>query len=110
MRSVAPAVLTSSRQSASLKRASLKEHKVTVFGNYINGEFVDSKSGRTFQNINPANFDDVVGTFQSSNEADVEAACSAPVAARHEGPNPPATKRGEYLFKAAELLTEKLPQ
>ena len=33
---------------------------VTAFGNYINGEFVASKSGRTFQNINPADFDDVV--------------------------------------------------
>src|ERR1043165_4700965 len=87
-----------------------KEHKVTAFGNYINGEFVDSKSGRTFQYINPANFDEVVGTFQSSNEEDVEAACAAAVAAQRDWANTPATKRGEYLFKAAELLTEKLTQ
>ena len=83
---------------------------MTAFGNYINGEFVASKSGRTFQNINPANFDDVVGTFPSSNEEDVEAACAAAVAAQHEWANTPATKRGEYLFKAADLLTEKLTQ
>jgi aldehyde dehydrogenase (NAD+) len=83
---------------------------VTAFRNYINGEFVASKSCRTFQNINPANVDDVVGTFQSSNEEDVEAACAAAVAAQREWSNTPATKRGEYLFKAADLLTEKATQ
>ena len=81
-----------------------------AFGNYINGEFVDSKSGRTFPNINPANIDEVVGNFQASNEADVEDACSAAVAAQEEWAATPATKRGEYLFKAADLLTEKLAQ
>ena len=80
------------------------------FGNYINGEFVESKSGKTFPNVNPANFDEVVGTFQSSNEADVADACSAAVAAQKEWAATPATKRGEYLFKAADLLTVKLTQ
>ena len=80
------------------------------FGNYINGEFVESKSGKTFPNVNPANFDEVVGTFQSSNEADVADACSAAVAAQKEWAATPATKRGEYLFKAADLLTAKLTQ
>lgn len=81
-----------------------------AFGNYINGEFVESKSGKTFPNINPANIDEVVGTFQSSNEADVTDACAAAAAAREQWAVTPATKRGEYLFKAAELLAEKLPQ
>ncbi|HEU4874715.1 MAG TPA: aldehyde dehydrogenase family protein [Pyrinomonadaceae bacterium] len=84
--------------------------KTTTFGNYIDGEFVDSKSGRTFPNINPANVDEVVGNFQASNEADVEAACSAAVAAQEEWAAMPATKRGEYLFTAADLLTERLTQ
>lgn len=81
-----------------------------AFGNYINGEFVSGKSGRTFPNINPANIDEVVGAFQSSNEADVEDACTAAVAAQEQWASTPATKRGEYLFKAADLLAEKLPQ
>lgn len=84
--------------------------KTTTFGNYIDGEFVDSKSGRTFPNINPANVDEVVGNFQASNEADVEAACSAAVAAQEEWAAMPATKRGEYLFTAADLLTGRLTQ
>ena len=80
------------------------------FGNYINGEFVESKSGKTFPNVNPANFDEVVGTFQSSNEADVADACAAAVAAQKDWAATPATKRGEYLFKAADLLAAKLTQ
>src|SRR4029078_5996247 len=87
-----------------------KENGVNAFGNYINGEFVDSKSGKTFPNINPANFDEVIGTFQSSNEADVADACTAAAAAQAGWAATPATKRGEYLFKAAELLAGKLPQ
>ena len=81
-----------------------------AFGNYINGEFVESKSGRTFPNINPANVDEIVGTFQASNEADVEDACAAANAAQQKWATTPATKRGEYLFRAAELLAERLPQ
>jgi len=83
---------------------------VTAFRNYINGEFVESRSGKTFPNINPANIDEVVGTFQSSNEADVADACAAAAAAQEQWAATPATKRGEYLFKAADLLSEKLPQ
>jgi alpha-ketoglutaric semialdehyde dehydrogenase len=83
---------------------------VNAFRNYINGEFVESKSGKTFPNINPANFDEVVGTFQSSNETDVAEACSAAAAAQKEWAATPATKRGEYLFKAAELLAARLPR
>ena len=88
----------------------IKESTVTAFRNYINGEFVESRSGKTFPNINPANIDEVVGTFQSSNEADVADACAAAAAAQEQWAATPATKRGEYLFKAADLLAAKLPQ
>jgi acyl-CoA reductase-like NAD-dependent aldehyde dehydrogenase len=93
-----------------LSHKNRKENGVKAFGNYINGEFIDSKSGKTFSNINPANIDEIVGMFQASNEADVNDACSAAVAAQDEWAAMPATKRGEYLFKAAELLASKLPQ
>ena len=81
-----------------------------VFKNYINGEWVDSKSGKTFPNINPANTEETVGLFQASNAADVDQACSAAAAARTAWADLPATRRGEYLFKAAELIEARLPQ
>ncbi len=81
-----------------------------VFKNYINGEWLDSKSGKTFPNINPANTDETIGLFQSSNADDVDQACRAAATARQAWADLPATKRGEYLFKAAELLEHRLQQ
>ena len=81
-----------------------------VFKNYINGEWPDSTSGKTFPNINPANTDETVGLFQSSNADDVDQACRAAAAVRQAWADLPATKRGEYLFKAAELLEHRLQQ
>jgi acyl-CoA reductase-like NAD-dependent aldehyde dehydrogenase len=83
---------------------------MNVFKNYINGEWVASRSGKTFPNINPANTDETVGLFQASNADDVTEACGAAAAARLAWADLPATKRGEYLFKAAELLEERLQQ
>ena len=83
---------------------------MTVFKNYINGEWTDSKSGKTFPNINPANTDEIVGHFQSSNADDVNDACAAAAAAQKSWSELPATRRGEFLFKAAELLESRLSQ
>ncbi len=83
---------------------------MTVFKNYINGEWVDSKSETTFPNINPANTEETVGLFQASVAEDVSEACRAAAAARFAWADLPATKRGEYLFKAAELLENRVQQ
>jgi alpha-ketoglutaric semialdehyde dehydrogenase len=81
-----------------------------VFRNYINGEWTESRSGKTFPNINPANTDETVGHFQASNADDVNEACAAAAAAQQAWAELPATRRGEYLFKAAELLEARLAQ
>jgi len=81
-----------------------------VFKNYINGEWTESRSGKTFPNINPANIDETVGLFQASNADDVNDACAAAAAAQPAWAELPATRRGEYLFKAAELLEARLAQ
>jgi aldehyde dehydrogenase (NAD+) len=87
-----------------------EEKQMQVFKNYINGEWMDSKSGKTFPNINPANTDETIGLFQSSNVDDVNDACAAAAAAQNGWAGMPATRRGEFLFKAAELLESRLPQ
>ena len=45
-----------------------------VFNNYIGGKWVASDSGKTFDNINPANTDEKIGAFQSSSREDMEKA------------------------------------
>ena len=83
---------------------------MTVFKNYITGEWTESRSGKTFPNVNPANTDEVVGHFQASNAGDVNDACAAAAGAQQAWAEMPATRRGEYLFKAAELLEARLAQ
>jgi acyl-CoA reductase-like NAD-dependent aldehyde dehydrogenase len=79
-----------------------------VFKNFINGEWVDSSSGQTYENRNPADSNDLVGVFQKSNAADVKAAVDAASEAYKKWRLVPAPKRGEILFRVADrLLKEK---
>ncbi|MEW6051450.1 MAG: aldehyde dehydrogenase family protein [Candidatus Zixiibacteriota bacterium] len=76
-----------------------------VHKNYINGQWVASRSGQTFENRNPANIDDVVGLFQKSSVEDVKAAIDAAAEAYKKWRLVPAPKRGEILYRVAARLT-----
>src|SRR5258705_8062895 len=78
------------------------------FLNFIGGQWVPGRTQRTFPNINPANTDDVVGDFQASGPEDVGAAFAAAEGAQPAWAALPAPRRGEYLFKAAEILEGQL--
>jgi len=79
-----------------------------VYRNYIAGQWVECKSARTFANTNPANTAETVGLFQASGAEDMQAACEAAAKAQPAWSNVVAPRRGEYLFKAAELLESRL--
>ncbi len=78
-----------------------------VYKNYINGEWVASRTGQTFENRNPANTDEVVGVFQKSDKSDVEAAVLAAKQAFKKWRLVPAPKRAEILYRVAQLLVER---
>jgi acyl-CoA reductase-like NAD-dependent aldehyde dehydrogenase len=78
-----------------------------LFNNYINGKWKASSSGETFENVNPANHNEVLGRFQKSNTKDVNEAISAAENAQKAWRATPAPKRGEILFKVAELLLQQ---
>ena len=78
-----------------------------VYKNFIGGEWVDSKSGKTYENRNPANTDELVGSFVASNEADVNAAVDAAKEAYKSWRLVPAPKRAEILYRAAEILVQR---
>ena len=42
-----------------------------IYKNFIDGEWKVSSSGKTFDNVNPANRQQVLGRFQQSNKQDV---------------------------------------
>src|ERR1700704_1750704 len=75
-----------------------------IFKNYINGEWMESRSGKAYENRNPANTDELIGMFVSSTDEDVDVAVDAAKEAYKTWRLVPAPKRAEILFGAAELL------
>src|SRR5215510_756834 len=75
------------------------------FQNYIDGEWVDAASGETFRSKSPAD-GETIGVFPRSGPADVDRAVEAAEAAYEEWRLVPAPKRGEVLFRFAQLLAE----
>jgi len=75
--------------------------------NYINGKWVDSKSKETFRSINPANKAEVIGIVSKSDQEDVDEAVKAAREAYEGWRLTPAPRRGEILFRAAEILLKK---
>lgn len=77
---------------------------MTVFLNHIDGEWTACQSGRTFDNINPADTADLVGRFQASSAVDAHAAVAAAAAAFAGWKRTPVGKRAAILNRAAEHL------
>jgi acyl-CoA reductase-like NAD-dependent aldehyde dehydrogenase len=82
----------------------------TTYNNYIDGHWVPSASGETFENRNPANTEDLIGVFQKSTRRDVDAALDAAARAYESWRLVPAPLRAEILFKAAQLIVERKEQ
>lgn len=77
------------------------------FLNYINGEWIQAKSGEVIESINPANWDEVVGVIQHSNQEDVDLAVQAAKSAFKNWSKMSAVNRGLFLEKAAALLEQR---
>jgi alpha-ketoglutaric semialdehyde dehydrogenase len=77
-----------------------------TFQNYIGGEWVDAASGETFESTSPAN-GEAIGTFPRSSAEDVDRAVAAAKAAYEQWRLVPAPRRGEILFRFAQLLSDQ---
>jgi acyl-CoA reductase-like NAD-dependent aldehyde dehydrogenase len=73
--------------------------------NYIGGEWVDAASGDTFDSTSPAD-GELIGTFPRSGAEDVDRAVASAKEAFADWRLVPAPKRGELLFRFAQLLVE----
>jgi alpha-ketoglutaric semialdehyde dehydrogenase len=76
------------------------------FKNFIAGEWVDAVSGQTFETTSPAN-GETLGVFPRSGHEDVDHAVEAAKTAYEDWRLVPAPRRGEILFRFAQLLTEQ---
>jgi alpha-ketoglutaric semialdehyde dehydrogenase len=75
--------------------------------NFVNGRWVDSRSDRTFISLNPAYKTETVAVVPDSTMTDVDDAVKAARAAFPAWSRIPAPRRGEILFRLAELLTRR---
>src|SRR6059058_5648917 len=76
-----------------------------AFRNYVGGEWMDAASGETFESTSPAD-GETIGAFPKSGPEDVDRAVAAAKDAYEAWRLVPAPKRGEVLFRFAQLLAE----
>src|SRR6266704_2548514 len=81
--------------------------RTRTYKNFIDGEWVEASTGDTFEDRNPADTRDVVGIFQKSGKADVDATVDAAKRAFLKWRLVPAPRRAEIIFLAAEMLAER---
>src|SRR2546429_1812927 len=91
---------------AQLDSSSVALTGTKTFQNYIGSEWCDAASGETFDSVNPAT-GDTIGTFPRSSAEDVDCAVAAAKAAFEDWRLVPAPKRGEILYRFANLLMEE---
>lgn len=79
----------------------------TTIENYIDGAWVESETGDTFETTDPANTDEVVARAQHSSREDAVRAIEAAGAAQAEWEATPGPARGKVLKRTAELLADR---
>ncbi|MFC1747078.1 aldehyde dehydrogenase family protein, partial [Candidatus Neomarinimicrobiota bacterium] len=78
-----------------------------VYQNYISGSWCDSDNGSRFDNINPADHDDHIGSFPISKAADMNRAVEAARSAFDSWRLTPPPVRGEIMRRAADLMASR---
>jgi betaine-aldehyde dehydrogenase len=83
--------------------------EVATYKLFINGEWVESQSGKTFPVYDPST-EEVIAQVQDGNEEDVNRAVAAARAAFDDGPWATTTpqERGRVLFRLADKIRQNL--
>ncbi|MHB1167906.1 MAG: aldehyde dehydrogenase family protein [Longimicrobiales bacterium] len=77
------------------------------FRNFIAGEWVAAQSGRTFENRNPANSQDLIGTFPRSDKTDLERAVASAQRGFDLWKRTPAPLRGDVLRRTGDIMAAR---
>src|SRR5439155_13345296 len=78
-----------------------------IYKNFIDGEWVETRTTETFEDLNPADIRQAVGIFQKSGQEDVGAAIDAAKRAFTKWRLVPAPRRAEIVYRASEMLMER---
>ncbi|WP_078553449.1 alpha-ketoglutaric semialdehyde dehydrogenase GucD [Bacillus alkalicellulosilyticus] len=82
--------------------------EVKTYLNFVNGAWVASSSEQVDASINPANKHEIVGYVQKSSLEDLNEAVAAAKTASQSWKKLAASARGEYLYKAANIIEKNL--
>ncbi|HEX6126602.1 MAG TPA: aldehyde dehydrogenase family protein [Pyrinomonadaceae bacterium] len=80
---------------------------MTTYRSFINGRWIDSTSGRTAPNLNPADTDDLIGTIELASRDEARLAVEAAYNAFREWKRTPAPARGRIISRAARLMEDR---
>lgn len=80
---------------------------MAVYKSYIGGNWIDSASGKTASNINPANTNDVIGTIQLASREEARQAVESAYSAFRDWKRTPAPARGRIIARAARLMEDR---
>jgi aldehyde dehydrogenase (NAD+) len=83
---------------------------IDEFRNYIAGEWVGSRTGEQFDDLNPADTSDIVGRFPACSAADAEIAVQSAAATFAAWRRTPISMRAKILNHAAEHLEANVEQ
>lgn len=81
---------------------------ITTLKNYVNGKWVESISGKTIPNVNPANTEEILCYTPLSTREETRAAIAAAREAFPKWKATPPPNRGRLLFRAMQLLQERI--
>lgn len=81
--------------------------EVTRYKNFIAGKWVETGSEGTFQNINPADSNDIVGEFPAGGKAELDEAVAAAQEGFAEWRLVPAPRRAQIIHRAGDILAER---
>jgi len=87
--------------------SSVESVEAPTYGNLIDGEWRDAHSEQTFDSVNPAHRQEVVGHFARATARDVEVAVAAAKAAQPGWARSPMPHRAEILARAGQLLEQR---
>lgn len=80
------------------------------YGNFINGEWVNSKGGETFPIYHAAKISQILGYFQNSTKEDVHFAVEAANQSFKSWSKVPGPDRGAILYRFADLLEKHVEE
>src|SRR5688500_4105280 len=80
---------------------------MSIYRSFINGEWLESKSGKTVPNINPANTNDIIGTIELASREEARRAVESAYDAFRSWKATPAPARGKFVARAGRLMEDR---